>query len=47
MREQNAHMSLNISDLGYFLQKGKIIASGTTDELKDSEVIRDAYFGYE
>ena len=43
--EQNAHMSLNISDLGYFLQKGRIIASGTTEELKDSEVIRDAYFG--
>ena len=43
--EQNAHMSLNISDVGYFLQKGQIIASGTTEELKDSEVIRDAYFG--
>jgi ABC-type lipopolysaccharide export system ATPase subunit len=40
-------MSLNISDIGYFLQKGQIIASGTTEELKDSEVIRDAYFGYE
>ena len=43
--EQNAHMSLNISHLGYFLQKGQIIASGTTKELKDSKLIRDAYFG--
>ena len=43
--EQNAHMSLSISDLGYFLQKGKIIASGTTAELQDSDVIRNAYFG--
>jgi branched-chain amino acid transport system ATP-binding protein len=43
--EQNAHMSLNISDSGYFLQKGQILASGTSEELKDSEVIRDAYFG--
>lgn len=43
--EQNAHMSLNISDLGYFLQKGRIIASGTTEELKNSEVIQEAYFG--
>jgi branched-chain amino acid transport system ATP-binding protein len=43
--EQNAHMSLRISDLGYFLQKGKVIASGTKDELQDSDVIRDAYFG--
>ena len=43
--EQNAHMSLSISDLGYFLQKGQIIASGTTAELQDSDVIRNAYFG--
>ena len=43
--EQNAHMSLRISDLGYFLQKGRIIASGTKDELLDSNVIKDAYFG--
>ncbi len=43
--EQNAHMSLSISDLGYFLQKGQIIASGTTAELQHSDVIRNAYFG--
>ena len=43
--EQNAHMSLSISDLGYFLQKGQIIASGTTAELQGSDVIRNAYFG--
>lgn len=43
--EQNAHMTLSISDLGYFLQKGRIIASGTTDELQNSEVVRNAYFG--
>ena len=43
--EQNAHMSLSISDLGYFLQKGQIIASGTKAELQDSDVIRNAYFG--
>jgi branched-chain amino acid transport system ATP-binding protein len=43
--EQNAHMSLNISHVGYFLQKGQIIASGTTEELQDSDAIRTAYFG--
>jgi len=43
--EQNAHMTLKISDRGYFLQKGQIIASGTTDELKDVEIIKKAYFG--
>jgi len=43
--EQNAHMTLSISDLGYFLQKGQIVASGTRDELQNSEVVRNAYFG--
>ena len=43
--EQNAHMTLNISHRGYFLQKGQIIASGTTEELKDVEIIKKAYFG--
>ena len=43
--EQNAHMTLKISDRGYFLQKGQIIASGTTDELKSVDIIKKAYFG--
>lgn len=43
--EQNAHLSLSISDVGYFLQKGKIIAGGTTEELKASDFIQAAYFG--
>ncbi len=43
--EQNAHMTLKISHRGYFLQKGQIIAVGTTDELKDVEIIKKAYFG--
>ncbi len=43
--EQNAHLSLSISDVGYFLQKGQIIASGTKEELKGSDMIQAAYFG--
>jgi branched-chain amino acid transport system ATP-binding protein len=43
--EQNAHMTLRISHRGYFLQKGQIIAFGTTDELKDVDMIKKAYFG--
>lgn len=42
--EQNAHMTLNISDSGYFLQKGQIIASGTAEELRNVDIIRKAYF---
>jgi len=43
--EQNANMALGISDYGYFLQKGQIIASGTSEELKDQDAIKKAYFG--
>ena len=42
--EQNAHMTLDISHRGYFLQKGQVIAGGTTDELKQMDIIRKAYF---
>jgi len=42
--EQNAVMALEITDYGYYLQKGQIIASGTSEELKKEEIIRKAYF---
>lgn len=42
--EQNAIMALDITDYGYYLQKGQIIASGTSKELRNEEVIRRAYF---
>ena len=42
--EQNANMSLTIADYGYFLQKGEIIASGTAEELKKVDIIKEAYF---
>lgn len=41
--EQNARKSLAIASKGYVLQKGKIVAEGTRDELRDSEVLRLAY----
>ena len=41
--EQNARKSLAIASNGYVLQKGKIVAEGTRDELRDSEVLRLAY----
>lgn len=42
--EQNAVMALDITDYGYYLQKGQIIASGTSKELRNEEIIRKAYF---
>ncbi len=41
--EQNARKSLAIASRGYVLQKGRIVAEGTRDELRDSEVLRLAY----
>jgi len=41
--EQNANKSLSIASRGYVLQKGKIVAEGTKEELKQSEVLRLAY----
>jgi branched-chain amino acid transport system ATP-binding protein len=41
--EQNANKSLSIASRGYVLQKGKIVAEGTKEELKQSDVLRLAY----
>jgi len=41
--EQNASLTLEIASYGYVLQKGEVIAQGTADELKESEVIKSAY----
>ncbi len=43
--EQNVHQTLAISHRGYVLSKGRVVAAGTPDELKDRAEVRDAYFG--
>ena len=43
--EQNVRQTLAISMRGYVLSKGRVVASGTTAELKDREQVREAYFG--
>ncbi len=41
--EQNALKALSISDRGYVLQKGRIIAGGDREELLNSDVVKKAY----
>lgn len=41
--EQNANRALHISDKGYVLETGKIIASGTAEELLNDEKVKEAY----
>lgn len=43
--EQNVHLTLEYASRGYVLQQGEVVASGSVEELKESEVIRTAYLG--
>jgi len=41
--EQNARKALSIASRGYVLQKGEVVAEGTGQELRNSEILRLAY----
>ncbi len=43
--EQNVHQTLAIAHHGYVLSKGRVVASGTPEELAGREEVREAYFG--
>ena len=43
--EQNAHMALSISDRGYVLETGRLVAEGNPEALWNNDVIRAAYLG--
>jgi branched-chain amino acid transport system ATP-binding protein len=43
LAEQNARKTLEIADLGYVLQRGRIIASGKAAEIAQNEVVKRAY----
>ena len=43
--EQNARMALSIASRGYVLETGKIVTTGTGQELLDSPAIKRAYLG--
>ena len=43
--EQNARMALSVADRGYVLETGKIVATGTGEELLRDEAVKKAYLG--
>ena len=43
--EQNENMALSIADRAYVLETGRVILSGTAEELQASEEIKNAYLG--
>src|SRR6202453_4729653 len=45
MVEQNANMALSIAHRAYVLQTGQVVLSGPAAELRENEMIREAYLG--
>lgn len=45
--EQNVHRSLEIAHRAYIIERGRIMMSGPTAELKQNKQIQEAYFGFE
>ncbi len=43
--EQNAQMALSVADRGYVLETGKIVATGTGQELLRNAAVKKAYLG--
>lgn len=43
--EQNVHAALEVSDRLYLLERGRVIASGTADEMRTDERLIEAYLG--
>jgi branched-chain amino acid transport system ATP-binding protein len=44
--EQNAAMALELADTAYLLETGRVVLSGSSQELKSDEGVRRAYLGY-
>jgi branched-chain amino acid transport system ATP-binding protein len=44
--EQNAHIALQAAQRGYVLEAGKMVLSGTSQELQADDTIRASYLGY-
>lgn len=43
--EQNVQLSFGLSDRGYLLEGGRVVLSGTGDEMLSSDVVRRVYLG--
>ena len=43
--EQNANMALSIADRGYVLQTGRVVLADTAENLRNNQMMRQAYLG--
>jgi branched-chain amino acid transport system ATP-binding protein len=44
--EQNAAMALDLADQAYLIETGRIVLSGSSDEIKRNDAVRASYLGY-
>ena len=44
--EQNAAMALDLADHAYLIETGRVVLSGTANEIKQDEAVRRSYLGY-
>jgi branched-chain amino acid transport system ATP-binding protein len=44
--EQNAAMALELADHAYLIETGRIVLSGTSDDIKRDDAVRRSYLGY-
>ena len=43
--EQNARLALDLADKAYLLETGRVVLSGTSDDMKRNDAVRRAYLG--
>ena len=44
--EQNASMALDLANHAYLIETGRVVLSGTAQEIKTNDAVRASYLGY-
>jgi branched-chain amino acid transport system ATP-binding protein len=44
--EQNAAMALQLADHAYLIETGRVVLSGTAEEIRNNDAVRRSYLGY-
>jgi branched-chain amino acid transport system ATP-binding protein len=44
--EQNAAMALELADHAYLIETGRVVLSGTSDDIRKNDAVRRSYLGY-
>jgi len=44
--EQNAAMALDLADHAYLIETGRVVLSGSADDIKKNDAVRRSYLGY-